>query len=322
MTRRSNTLRWALALALVMLTVTLHAGDAFARAGSGGSRGSRSYSSPAAPPASPATPSSPSRQYNAPATQPIQPPASRGWFGPIMGGLAGFALGGLLGSMLFGGMGFGGGFGLMDMLLIGGALYLLYRFMMARRAQQPAYATAGGYGGGQATADVTAAAGGTATATPTQAPPEAPSELDRGLAHVRQMDPAFDPDALAATARRLFADVQRGVSARDMSAVNARLTPRMYTELTGQCDRLRASRRTNRVEQIDIRRAEVSEAWQESGQDYVTVYLSGSLVDYTVDDASGGLVEGNRASQDFQEFWTFARPVGPNAWKLSAIQTA
>ena len=251
----------------------------------------------------------------------MQPQASRGMFGGLMGGLAGFALGGLLGSMLFGGMGlggFGGGFGLMDMLLIGGGLYLLYRFMKARRAQpQLTYATAGGYGGGQAQAEPYAS-GGTATATPV----EAPSELDRGLAHIRQMDTAFDPDALARTARSLFTDVQRGVGARDMSGVSARLTPRMYTELTGQCDRLRASRQTNRLEQVDIRRAEVSEAWQESGQDYVTVYLAGSLVDYTVDDASGALVEGNRASQDFEEFWTFARPVGPNAWKLSAIQTA
>jgi len=41
-----------------------------------------------------------------------------------------------------------------------------------------------------------------------------------------------------------------------------------------------------------------------------------------VDDASGALVEGNRAAQDFSEYWTFARPVGPNPWKLSAIQTA
>ena len=314
MNRPSKRLRWALALALVMLTITLHAGEAFARAGSGGSRGSRSYSTPARPPASPTTPTSPSRQYSAPTQQPA--PASRGWFGPIMGGLAGFALGGLLGGMLFGhGFGGGFGFGLMDMLLIGGALYLLYRFMSARRAQQPAYA--GGYGGGpRSGADVAYPA--TAVATPPAAPP---SELDTGFSHIRQMDAAFDPDALAETARRLFPDVQSAVAARDMSPLSSRLTPRMYTTLVAQCDRLRAARHTNRIEQLEVRRAEVTEAWQESGQDYVTVYLTGSLVDYTVDDASGALVEGSRSPQEFAEYWTFARPVGPNPWKLSAIQT-
>jgi predicted lipid-binding transport protein (Tim44 family) len=233
-----------------------------------------------------------------------------------MGGLAGFALGGLLGGLLFG-HGFGGGFGLMDLLLVGGALYLLYRLMSARRAQPPAYATAGGYGGGASSgADVAYPAAGVTAAAAQPA-----TELEIGLGHIRQMDPTFDPGALADQAQRLFVDVQRAVTARDMSAMGSRLTPRMYTALVGQCDRLRAAARTNRVEQIDIRRADVSEAWQESGQDYVTVYLAGSLVDYTLEDAGGAVVEGTRTPQEFTEYWTFARPVGPNPWKLSAIQT-
>jgi predicted lipid-binding transport protein (Tim44 family) len=311
MTLIAKKARWALAPALVILILAAHAGDAYARAGSGGSRGSRSSSAPARPaPTSPVTPSSPSRQSTAPPTSP-QP--SRGWFGPVMGGLAGFALGGLLGSMLFG-HGFGGGFGLLDLLLVGGGLLLLYRFMAARRSEpRPAYAGAAGYGDGYT---------GGGVATEPAIVPEVPSDLERGLGHIRQMDAGFDPRALAESTRALFADVQRGVTARDMRAVSARLTSRMYTELTAQCDRLRAARRTNRVEQIDLRRAEPTEAWQEAGQDYLTVYLAGSLVDYTVDDATGALTEGERAPQEFEEYWTFSRPVGPNAWKLSAIQTA
>lgn len=312
MNGRSIRPRWALALALVMLTITLHTAEAFARAGSGGSRGSRSYSAPARPPASPTTPTSPSRQYSAPAQSPSAP-ASRGWLGPIMGGIAGFALGGMLGSLLFG-HGFGGGFGLMDVLLIGGALYLLYRFMSARRAPQPAYAGASGVDTRGSGAEVAYPAASAVTVAP-------PSELDQGVTHISQMDPAFDATAVADAARRLFPEVQAAVAARDMSTVSGRLTPRMYTTLMGQCERLRAARQTNRLEKVEIRRAEVTEAWQESGQDYVTVYLSGSLIDYIVDDASGALVDGNRSPQDFSEYWTFARPVGPNPWKLSAIQT-
>src|SRR3989475_4050523 len=138
--------RWILAIALVLLTI--YAGDAFARAGSGGSRGSRSSSAPARPaPTSPANPSSPSRQALAPAPAP-QP--SRGWMGGLMGGLAGFALGGLLGSMLFGGFGhgFGGGIGLLELLLIGGAIFFLFRMLRGRQATtpEPAYAGAGSSG--------------------------------------------------------------------------------------------------------------------------------------------------------------------------------
>jgi len=299
------------ALTLAAL-LALQAGEAFARAGSGGSRGSRSSSAPA----SPTTPSSPSRSLTSPTTPTAPTPQpSRGWFGGIMGGLAGLAFGGLLGSLLFGG-GFGGGIGLLEIVLIGGGLFLLFRFMSARRdaQQQPSYATAGApYGGGYT-------GGSAGTATPEM--PAVESDLDRGLSHIRAMDPSFDPGFVADAARGLFGDVQQAVSARDMNPVSSKLTSRMYSELSAQCDQLRAARQTNRMEAMNIRRAEVTEAWQESGQDFVTVYLAGSLVDYTVDDTTGAVVVGNKTPQEFEEYWTFTRSVGSNPWRLSAIQGA
>jgi len=315
--RRSTLALAALTLAALL---ALQAGDALARAGGGGSRGSRSSSAPARPaPMSPSNPSSPSRSLSSPTSPTSTPqPARGGWFGGMMGGLAGFALGGLLGSMLFGGFGhgFGGGIGLLEIILIGGGLFLLFRFMSARRDAQPAYATAGApYAGG-------GYAGGGVQDVTVPEPSAVASDLDRGLAHIRSMDSTFDPGVVSDAARGLFGDVQRALTARDMSPVSARVTSRMYTELTSQCDRLRAARQSNRMEGINVRRSEVTEAWQESGQDFVTVYLAGSLVDYTVDDTTGALVDGAKTPQEFEEFWTFSRPVGPNPWRLSAIQSA
>ena len=242
-----------------------------------------------------------------------------------MGGIAGFAIGGLLGSMLFGGMGhglggLGGGIGLMDILLIGGGLALLFMFLRRRRAAaeqpQPAYAGMGGVGSYQAPEPAT-----TSTMS-ASAVADAPSDVDRGLGHIRAMDGGFDPDALVTRARDVFFDVQAGVTARDMSKVRDRVAPEMYADLQRQCDELRAARRTNRVERIDLRRSEITEAWQESGRDYVTVYFAGALLDYTVDDATGSVVAGSATDRDgLEEFWTFSRPVGPNPWQLSAIQT-
>ena len=72
-----------------------------------------------------------------------------------------------------------------------------------------------------------------------------------------------------------------------------------------------------------MRSVDVTEAWQESGQDFVTVHFLASLLDYTVDERSGQVVEGNRSEPvKFEEFWTFLRPVGPNPWRLTAIQQA
>jgi predicted lipid-binding transport protein (Tim44 family) len=233
-----------------------------------------------------------------------------------MGAIGGFMLGGLLGGLLFGGLGQGFGIGLFDVLLIGGGLFLLFRLMRNRR-QEPAYAGAPGYGGGARTWDVAANGG----ATVAEAPPVV-DDLERGLGHVRQMDPGFDAAALAADAAQTFRDVQNAVSANDLTPVRARLTSELLEQLDAQCTELRRAGRSNRVERIQIERAEVTEAWQERGQDFVTVLLAGSLIDYTVD-ATGAVVAGSRSGPDrFEEFWTVTRPVGPHPWKLTAIQTA
>ena len=294
----------------------------WARAGGGGSRGSRSYSAPARP-SSPAMPTTPSRSLSQPGSSAPQRP---GMFGGLMGGLAGFALGGLLGSMLFGGLGgLGGGlggFGLLEMLIIGAVIFFAIRMFRNRQAAQPAPAYAGAAAGGSAYGTASpswsgAAGGGSAVAEA----PAAPSDLERGIGFFRQMDAGFDPDAFTRWAQAVFNDVQQGISRRDVSALNDRLTPQEYARLQAQCDQLRGARQTNRIEQVVINRAELSEAWQESGQDWATVCFAVSLVDYTVDDTSGGLVDGSKSPQSIEEFWTFTRPVGPKPWRLSAIQT-
>jgi predicted lipid-binding transport protein (Tim44 family) len=330
---RSRTL-FAITGLVLGIAVLSHAGDAWARArGGGGSagsgRGSRSYSAPARPapaPATPATPSSPSRSLSqpTPTPSPVAPSRPGGMFGGFLGGLAGFALGGLFGSMLFGGMGMGHGFGigLMDILLIGGGVALLVMFLRRRRAAEPEPAYAGMGAAYRGSIFEPAAAPAEPAAASVTTVPSA-DEVERGLGHIRQMDPNLNPDALVVAARQAFADVQASVSFKDVTRLRDRVTPELYAELQKQVDELRAARRTDRVERIDIRQSQISEAWQESGQDYVTVYLAGALLDYTVDDGSGSVVGGSAAEADtFEEFWTFTRPVGPNPWRLSAIQTA
>ena len=70
-----------------------------------------------------------------------------------------------------------------------------------------------------------------------------------------------------------------------------------------------------------VRSVEVSEAWQEGRQDFVTVRFLANLLDYTVDETGTQVMEGSRTEPvKFEEYWTFVRPVGPNTWRLSAIQ--
>lgn len=120
-----------LGLALILLTMPDLA-DA-KRLGGGGSFGSRpSYSKSFQKPASP--PSAPTQQM-APGASPL---GGRGMFGGLLGGML---MGGLLGSLFFGGA--FSGISFIDILLIGGGLFLLFRFL---RSRQPATQTAGGPG--------------------------------------------------------------------------------------------------------------------------------------------------------------------------------
>jgi len=232
-----------------------------------------------------------------------------------MGGLAGMALGGFLGSMLFGN-GMGGGIGLMEILLIGGGIFLLMRMMRSRQAApEPVPSYGQGYGGPQAQPQP--------QMYQAQTVDTGPSDLERGVSFIRQMDAGFDPARFGDTASDIFFKVQAAWMARDMRQASAEITPEMTDTLQKDCDRLRGQGRINRLENIAVRSVTVTEAWQESGQDYVTVRFLANLLDYTVDEGSGQVVEGSRTEPvKFEEYWTFVRPVGPNAWKLSAIQQA
>lgn len=296
--------------------------DAWARAGGGkssGSRGSRSSSAPA-------------ERMQQPATPPAGPqagsqafaPQRRGWMSGLMGGITGFLIGGAIGSLLLGGFGGGGlfgGIGLLEILLIGGVLYFAYTYM--RRRQQPTPASPYGYG--SPPSDAMPSWSSTSQAS-TMTMPEASvveDGLSRGIRYIQQMDSTFTPEGFTETASDVFFNVQEAWMVRDMSSARTLLTPEMYNTLQQECERLRAERRVNYLDHITIRSVRVTEAWQESGRDFVTAHILASVMDYTIDEDSKQVVEGSRTTPiKFEEYWTFVRPVGPNAWKLSAIQQA
>jgi predicted lipid-binding transport protein (Tim44 family) len=310
---------------MVMLLATLvWTMDAWARAGGGrsmGNRGSRSFSAPASPGSSP---SSPNRQAAPPSGFQQSPPQRSGWMSGLMGGIGGFILGGLLGSMLFGGMGHGlfGGIGLLEILLIGGLIYFAVSYM--RRRQQPAPAASYGYTPPHREDMSSWRSGSMGSSTATMDTSEASNDLERGLGHIRQLDHAFDPVRFASdTASDAFFTIQAAWMARDMTSARDLLTPELYEELQKESERLRAEHRINRLENVAVRTVEVTEAWQEGGRDFVTVHILANVLDYTVDETTNQVVEGSRTEPvRFEEYWTFVRAVGPNAWRLSAIQQA
>ena len=143
----------------------------------------------------------------------------------------------------------------------------------------------------------------------------------RGLRDIRRTDPGFDPVRFAGYCGMVFREAQRAWTARDVGVLRAQVTAEISGELQAQCERLQTVRHANRVEDIDIR-AEIMQAWQHAGQDYVTAYIAGSVVDYTVDEVTGGLLDGSRTvPRMIAELWTFMRPAGLNPWMLTAVRS-
>lgn len=310
---------FAVVAAFVFMSITVLELSAHARAGgrrSFGSRGSRSYYKPKTNP-NPG-PGQQSRQWGEQASRPN--PFQQQQTGSFMRNMAGGIVGGLLGGMLFrslgfagpgGGMADGSGIGLFEIVLLVGAGYLIFRYIKKKRENSPSARNVHGEYKG---ATVTSLFGGPATNEPLL------SDASAGLVHIRQTDPSFDESRFNDTVMDIFFKVQGGWMNRDLSPVSGLLTDEIKRIFQEDLDRLLRDKQVNRLENIAVRKVEIAEAWQESGQDFITALIYANLLDYTTDDSTGAVVSGSKTDPvKFEEYWTVTRPVGTSSWRLSAI---
>jgi predicted lipid-binding transport protein (Tim44 family) len=322
---------WTKGLLILFVLLSLSAWtcqtEAWARAGGGRSMGNRSRSmSGSRTSTSPrlAKPSAKSKQTRPSTAPPPSTAAPGGFWQSLSGGLLGGLVGGLLFRSLFGvaPAGGGGGFGLLDILLLAGLAYLVYWYIKRKRRE----------------AEVAAAYYLTRGTVELPSKPQYPQvysqprvvalerdlDLEQGLADIRQLDPAFDEAGFQDMVMDIFFKIQNAWTNRNMSSVKPLLTEELFGILQQEADQLKAQKIINRLENIAVRSVDITAAWQESDSDFITARVYANLLDYNVDEITGQVVEGSKtAPVKFQEYWTFTRPGGDNPWQLSAInQTA
>lgn len=339
--RKIRLLKLLSIMLLLMFLIWTIPPEAMARAGRGmsggrsfGSRGSHSMTPvrPYTPPSTPGVrPTDPSRPGVSPTTpsRNVNPYASRStdsfWRG-LGGGFLGGLAGGMLGRWLFGGPSAqgapgsedSGGFGLMDLILLGGIGYIIYWLITKRRREQADALQGGAYQSSMAE---------TTLQPPYHEqqplPHESKWDLETGLRHIEQLDPLFTVEKFKDQAMDYFFKIQGAWADRDMSTVKHLLTEEMFSLLQEDAEKMRRDGQTNRLENIAVREVNLTEAWQESGQDYLTVRIYTTLLDYTINERTGEIVDGSKVEPvKFEEYWTFTRPVGNNPWQLSAINQA
>ncbi len=273
--------------------------DAEARSRSGGRSFKRSSPAPKAAPAAP--PSS-------------KPADSKSGFGRgLMGGLIGGAIGGLLLGSLFGAN--GSGIGILPILLLGVAGYFLYRRFMSSKAAA---------GGSAASWQQSSSGGGFSPLHGSPPPPPSHTDpLEDGLAELRSADPDFDPQYFTEVASDVFFKVQAGWMRRDLSSFRHLLGSSLAEEYGQHFNEMTQKGIINKLESIAVRKAEIVDAGSVNGEDFVTLLFTANLLDYTVDEKSGQVLEGSMTEPvKFAEKWTWARPVNTEAWKLEGVELA
>lgn len=304
-----------LALLAIVATLVLIAAAADARPSSGGSRGSRTFSPPAATKTAPGgaapierTMTQPSRPgaLGQPATS-----AAGGFFSRpgLLGGLAAGFLGAGLFGLLFGHGMFGnmGGFAsILGLILQIGLIVIVARLAWAwwQRRNQPAFAGAMPRQMNES-GDPRVGLSATTTGNATM-----PGTADVAIGKE-------DYDAF----ETLLGQVQTAYGAEDLGALRARVTPEMLSYFSEDLANNASRGVVNHISDVKLLQGDLAEAWSEGASEYATVAMRFSLVDRTVERASGRPVEGEAGPVEVTELWTFMRARG-GQWLLSAIQQA
>ena len=301
-------------------TVSLNPAEA-RMGGSFGSRGTRTFQTAPATNTTPSVgPIQRSMTPNQPApSSPAQPFPSQprpsfwsGFGGGVVGGLlGGLAFNGIFGMMFghgFGGV--GGGFSfLVQLLLIGGVIFLAIRFFRRREIRTP---QSGGQNPFQFTPRSFGNGEGAVNSQGVGAP--AANGVNRDEIGITNTD--------LAAFERLLGEVQDAFTREDHQGLRRLTTPEMVSYLSEELADNATHGIKNEVSDLRFLNGDIAEAWHEGNRDYATIAMHWSAKD-VMRNRQTGAVERGDADKPVRttELWTFTREVG-GFWLLSAIQDA
>jgi predicted lipid-binding transport protein (Tim44 family) len=258
--------------------------------GGGRSFGSKPIYQRSAPAPSRQPASSPTKSDQA-AQQPVgASPSPMGRWGGMLGGLF---MGGLIGSLLFGG-GFRGP-GLLDLLFVGGGLFLLFRFLRARRMA----ATSPSAGSTMPFEHGSASAWGRTRYTP--------SEESEAAGQQQVLPPGFDAEEFLKGVKTIYARLQAAWDKRDIEDIRSFTSTEVFTEIQQQA---KDDPMPGKTELLLIKPS-ILEV-QDTGQQIIVSVLYDVMLRENEDEFS----------KQVRELWHFSRDLNnpESFWTLEGIQ--
>jgi predicted lipid-binding transport protein (Tim44 family) len=213
--------------------------------------------------------------------------------------LGGLVMGSLIGSLLFGGGHGSGGVGLMDIIVLGGGLFLLMRYLRSRKTAAQSASAAGftnpfherstqqGWGASGETPDEAAVPAAPAT------PP---------------IPPGFDQGEFMKGAQAIYTRMQASWDKRDLEDIRKFTSPEVYAEIEKQAQEDPQPSRT----EILLVNARLLEVRSVDNQEIASVL-------YDVMMREG---DADKLAKQVREIWHFSRDekAAASFWRLEGIQ--
>jgi predicted lipid-binding transport protein (Tim44 family) len=197
-------------------------------------------------------------------------------------------------------LGHGSGFGFLIFLLV---VYYLYQQSQSRRVSQWP-----GAGSWSPTLDAGAGSDESSTlGTGVRTAAFDPQAVAQGLGAIKAHDPNFDEHAFMDRAETVFFKVQQAWAARNQDLARDVMSAALYERHKMQTDQLIANHQIDVLENIVIGHARIVDAAAATPYDSIVVSFDAAMADYTIDERSKKVVDGDANQRQFTERWSFIR---------------
>ncbi len=142
---------------------------------------------------------------------------------------------------------------------------------------------------------------------------------------LKASDPAFSEQLFYGRVNEMFLAIQKAWEARNMEPARRFLSQQQFDVLAGGVGEYVRNGQINKLDSIHIDKILPVSVTREGDSDYVKVMITATVIDYTVDERTGQIVNPDvlgdgKTPKTFDEFWTLVRKVGAQTKSDATIQ--
>ena len=129
-----------------------------------------------------------------------------------------------------------------------------------------------------------------------------PDSALRPIADYKTIDPNFNEADLREKLSNLYVQMQNCWTAKDISSLRPYFTDALYTQFDRQLAQKKAQGVTNYIERISVQYVNLRGFTQDGACDHMILELQARIVDYTVNDATGQVISGDKDKEKFMTY--------------------